>query len=251
MMIIYKLDMPSTSRVEIGLEAIKGLCNELSNLYGKKYRSLALYNRLVSTVAESKFDTHTTKWKKFLDDNIDHLKTTNAPKTFKFVYNNNIFINFGKILSEEKSAVVVDTIWEHLLTINAVLDETNSGKELLKSVKARKESEKKANKSESEHDFIGDAVKEIASNMENNGTNADDPMSTIVSLVSSPMFASLVSNMKEKVESGDLDINSLMGTVTGMMSKIEQNGPGPRVKLPVIEDNPENINELDEDDTLD
>lgn len=225
--------MNSSRRTKMAYQAIKGLCGELVNLYNNKYHSLALYNRLVDTAPDSKVDTHVSKWREFLLTNAENLKKTETSEDFKFQYKTKIFINFNKILSTETSNTIINTIWEHLLTINAILDETSAGKELLNSFKAKKENEKKIQSKDNEN-FIGDAVKEIAQTMETSEMNTDDPMSTIMTLVSSPMFTSLVSNMKSKVENGDLDIASLMGTVTGMMTNLERGGPGPNIKA--IED---------------
>lgn len=234
--------MSSNRRNNVALKAIRGLCSELVNLYKNKYHSLALYNRLVATASGSKVDVHVKKWREFMEESQKHLENTDT-QDFKFVYNDKLYVDFSEIMKNEKSATVVNTIWEHLLTINAVLDETPMGKELLKRHKTKAEEEKKTRSKDNEN-FIGDAVKEIAQTMENANLNADDPMATIMTLVSSPMFTSLVSNMKNKVESGDLDIGSLMGTVSGMMNNLESGARPSGVKA--IEESATDTSGLDD-----
>lgn len=204
-----------------GVEALKAMVSQLADQYGSKNKPLALYNRLISTMDPEKETDHLDKWAAFLLKNAAVLEDTSIDikdvGEFKFRYNSKIYINFKHILSAEKSKSVRKTIWDHLLTVNAILDESGVGKELLTK---RRENQMTMSKGD-EKNFVSDAVDEITRTMEETEIDDENPMATIMSLVSSPMFTKLVTNMKGKVEDGDLDIGSLMSTVTGMMANLE------------------------------
>ena len=212
----------------ITFNAISKFVAELSDLYGKKQRSLNLYNRLIKKTTicnEGPIQKHIKAFKKFCVDNREALRTKDVSKltTDVIKYSETACIDMTGIFTlvskeENKDDVkeIREAIWKHLLTISALVDPAGKAKEILK------ESAGSSQNSSQEVDFIAGIIDKVENTVDPNA----NPMEAVSSIMQSGIFNDLISDMNSGLQSGNLDISKLMGAVTGMVSTLGQQPGG-------------------------
>ena len=199
--------------IVMGFNTIKNFVNELEKSYGSKYRSLKLYARLLSKTTlkhERIVKKHFLIFKLFCMKNRDALEHKDADKLQGLLkYSENVYINIQTIL---KHSVPVETklIWQHLYAISAITDRSGRAKEWLKN------SMKKTSTGKNETKFLNNIFNQVEQHVQPNA----NPMEAIGSVLGSGMFQNLMGNMNKGLESGELDLGKLMGTVSGMVTNL-------------------------------
>ena len=203
----------------ITFNAISKFIKELSDLYGKKQRTLALYRRLLQRTTldhEKAIQKNIDAFKKFCTMNRDAIKEKNPSKLNEeeIFFSNSARINMKDIFrfaaAEDKE--IVDSIWMHILTISALVDPAGKAKEMLKtSVDQNASNEKEAA-----------LLNNIISSVERNVDENANPMQALTSIAQSGVINELVGNMTKGIKDGDLDFNRLMGTVSQVFSGLGQ-----------------------------
>ena len=108
-------------------------------------------------------------------------------------------------------------IWNHLLSISALVDPAGKAKEILQKAKAS---------GGAEANLLTDIINKVEDTVSPN-TN---PMEAISSIMQSGVFTDLLSGMNEGFQDGSLDLSKLMGSVQTMVSSMtEQSGGNPEI----------------------
>lgn len=205
----------------IAFKAVSNFIKELSSIFGKKQRSLALYRRLIEKTTLSHEDSirkHLDVFRRFCISNREALETKDWRKfqVDTITYSERVYIGLKGIFSmadDETKAV----IWKHLLTISAILDPNSKARDILR--------ESSGPESKNEQEFLGNIFDKVQDCVD--PVNMTNPMQAISSILSSGVFSELVNDMSSGVNSGELKLDRLMGTVQGMMSQMSQmNGEG-------------------------
>jgi len=184
--------------------------NDLGKEFGPVQKSLALYTRIISHTNFSHtaaIERHNEAFNKFIRSNQDAIETSDVSKLSDdhIVYSDNIFISMKPILNIADEATK-KVIWQHLLTIYGVMYPDSNAKELLKKMKD----------SNPESDLIQTIVNQITPHLDE--ANSDNPMSAIMGLVSSGAFTKVIETLQTNVDSGNVDMASLIGTATSFFN---------------------------------
>ena len=207
----------STDISLIAFKAISNFTKSLSEIFGTKQRSLKLYAHLINktTISHNKpIQKHIEAFRIFCIDNRDAIIEKNIEKlsNIKIVYSNRVYINIQEIFnnSDEETNNI---IWNHILTISALVDPGGKAKQILK--------ENSKNDSKNEANFLSDIIGKIDEHTDIN----DDPMKTVSSIMQSGVFTDLIQGMGNGLEDGSLDIGKLMGTVQNMLGSLNVDIP--------------------------
>ena len=189
----------------ITFKAISTFINELAEIFAADHHPLKLYAHLINktTIAhESAIKKHIDAFREFCLKNRDALTSKNYKKLTKNTveYSSKVYVDFSVILSKA-DLDTKNVIWNHLLTISALVDPAGKAKEILK-----QESGKEA-----------DIINKVEDNIDPNNTN---PMEAVSSIISSGIFTDLISGMNSGMKDGSLDLGKLMGTVQKMCSSL-------------------------------
>ena len=188
-------------------KAISKFVNELAEIFATDNHSLKLYNRLIQKTTlshENAIKKHIDIFRIFCITNRDsivnkNLKLMSNPSV---EYSEKVFINFNDIFKESDKETA-NVIWNHLLTISALVDPSSKAKEILKNSKDTKEA-----------DFLSNILNKVETNV----NPSSNPMEAVSSIMSSGVFTDLISGMNDGIQDGSLDLGKLMGTVQQMCS---------------------------------
>lgn len=198
----------STDYNLLTFKALSKFINELAEMFSADNHSLKLYNRLIQKTTlshDNAIRKHIDIFRTFCTSNRDCIvsKNTNLVKPV-LEYSDKVFINFSDIF-KESDVETANVIWNHLLTISALVDPSSKAKEILKNSKDTKEA-----------DFLSNILNKVESNVNPNS----NPLEAVSSIMSSGVFTELISGMNNGIQDGSLDLGKLMGTVQQMCSSI-------------------------------
>jgi len=206
--------------------AFKNICNfvnELGSHYGKKHKPLKLYRRILNETQISHdlaIEKNINIFRTFCVANREALQTLDKSKLVekRIVYSEKVYIDMNLILNLAKPEHV-QVIWQHLLTIGAIVDPESKAIEILKTLKTTSNS-KEAN-------FLSNIINKVEGKLGKN----PNPGETIGSIMQSGLFTELLSDMNQGLTSGEINVTNLFGTVQTMMSSLqEQVGDDPDAK---------------------
>ena len=185
----------------------------LREMFGKQQHSLELYDLLMEKtgiVHQEPIRKHIQLFRNFLTVNENAILENNEEnmKQWKIEFSEKVFIDLKGIFSicveSDK-----ETIWQHLLTLMAVLIPTSNAKNVLK--------EKKANKNK-EGDFLTNLINKVEKHVD--PSSASDPAQMMSGILSSGLFSELMDDMNRGMSDGDLDITKMMGSLQGMIGNM-------------------------------
>ena len=210
----------STNNVLI-FKAISGFIKDLSELYGKEQHSLNLYRRLIektSVIHEQAIAKHIEIFRKFSVDNRDAFQESDHKKLVDGVikYSDKVFVDLSEIftIADPDSQ---EAIWKHLLTISALVDPSSNAKKILKEMAV---DSKNNGGSGREEDFLSNIIQKVEQSIDPS-TAASNPMAAISGIMTSGVFTNLITDMQTQIESGDLNINKMLGTVQHMLGGLQ------------------------------
>jgi hypothetical protein len=132
-------------------------------------------------------------------------------------------------------------IWNHLLTISAVLNPLGKAKQILKEMTSTK---KKAGGGGDADNFLKNIMDKIGSEVENCDANTN-PMQMIGNLLSSGAMNDIFQSISSGINEGNLDLGSMMNTMQSLVGNL---GPmaaetvateeEPKTPLPPLPENP-------------
>lgn len=194
---------------------ISKFVSELNSQFGEKHRSLQLYSRLIektTIVHDEPIKKHINAFKLFCVNNRDAISKLdyNLLTQQNITYSERVYINMHTILKnadrDEKNVV-----WKYILNISAYLDPSNKAKDILK-----ESIEKSGNKGGKEEAFLTNIINEVEDKVD----PTQNPMEAVSNIMQSGLFNNLVGNMNSGLQSGDLDLGKLMGTVQTMVGSL-------------------------------
>lgn len=205
--------------------AIASFVQDLNAAFGKKYKSVALYDRLVShtTIRDvSAVERHVTAFGAFFSANPKYISDSILGNNTKISYNDRIFLDLGVIL-DKTDTDAHKHIHDHLTTIYSLMNiGTDAGRKALESLKntgAGTNSELSLPNlpNTAEGNFIADSLSEMTQQLENLSGDSADPMTLMTQLMQTGFFTKFMGDLQSKFNSGELDIHSLMGTVSNVI----------------------------------
>ncbi len=193
-------------------KAISDFVSDLNTVYGEKHKSIALYHRLVSKttiVDKDPVRKHINVFARFCDANSKALEEKDAGNIVDplIKYSDRVFVKLDTVMEHSDSDTRA-AIWNHLLTINALIHPGERSLELLRTSRA------------SDEDFITDIIDAVSSNID--PTTTTNPMAAAMALVSSGKLTDIISSMSDKFASGTLDPETMLKKVSSMYSKMTE-----------------------------
>lgn len=204
--------------VSDSFSAIKDFVSDLSIVFGSDSKGVALYKHLLdkTTLQNSKpVQKHIDVFKEFIETNMNAIaaKDTKLFNTNVITYSERVMIDIVNIL-ESSSSETSDAVWNHLLTINARINPSESALTLLKeSVECSSD--------KASTDFLQEIVDTVTSSVDPN--TGGDPMMIAMGLMSSGKLSSIISNMTTKFNDGTINPNDLLKRVSEMYTDMTAN----------------------------
>jgi hypothetical protein len=210
----------STNNILI-FKAISGFIRDLSDLYGKEQHSLNLYRRLIektSIIHEQAISKNIEIFRKFCVANREAFQLADSDKVGETVikYSDKVFIDMAAIfkLADSDSK---QSIWKHLLTISAFVDPGSNAKKMLKEMSQDSKNKGGTGK---EEDFLSSIIQKVEGSIDPEAATAN-PMAAISSIMTSGVFTDLIGSMQSGIESGELNIEKMLGTVQSMLGGLQ------------------------------
>ena len=197
-------------------KCIVDFIHSLNELYGEKYHNLQLYDLLMDKtgiVHEEPIRKHIHLFYDFVRENEDSILERNLTliKVWKIEYSEKVFIDLKPIF-EEANNEDKQCIWNHLLTLLAILIPTSKAKQILKEMKEKKK--KKGN----EEDFLTNIMDKVGQHI--NPSTSSNPAEMMNDIMGSGLFTELMSDMNKGMSNGDLDVNVMMGSLQNMIGRL-------------------------------
>lgn len=202
---------------EIIFKSICGFVSDLGELFSSEIHSVALYERLLNktTLAHTEaVSKHINCFRKFCVENKDAILAKSTSFTENIVtFSPKVFIDMNHVfsLSDESSR---EAIWDHLLTLLALLDPSSGAKEVLKSSHQIAKVEGEGD----EGDFLNNIIEKVEKHV--SGTSTSNPQEAIAEIMSSGMITDLVSSLNTGISSGKLDLGKMMASVQKMIGNV-------------------------------
>lgn len=210
-----------TTNELLAFQAISSFVTDVNSVFGGSQRSLGLYSRLVdktnfSNVAPIR--KHITTFTKFCVDSRDGLREQSLEGLSKdsIAYSDRVYINVRQILTRSDRASSA-AVWQHLRTISAICDPQAKMKEVLQSSSASPEEGKSK-------DFLQNLLDKVEDNIDKDSSN---PTEAVSKLMSSGVMEEMMTDMSKGMQNGELDLGSLMGSIQGMVSNLQNQGDIP------------------------
>lgn len=200
------------------LLAFKSICNFVNDLAEvfDKTKSIIFYKKIVNMTRIQNIDVmkkHIAVFEKFCRVNIDCIKEKDDSKLIeeKIAYSERVFIDMKRVLkNSDKDTKTV--IYQHLLTISAILIPESGAKEILKnSVSSAGSAPVNPN------NFMNDIINKV----QNSNINTNNPMEAISGLMQSGVFTDIMSSMQNGLNSGQLNLGQLLGSMQGMLGNLQ------------------------------
>ena len=209
-------------------KSIKSFIQDLDNSFGKRNKPIALYNRLISKTNENDTDSinrHISAFEKFYKKNSKYISSNVLESKSKITFSDRIFLDLDYIFSKTSKSEHKH-IHHHLLTIYSIMNSDNDkGQQVLEKLK----NEQKENDigidlpDTKEGEFIKRTLTELTDQFEDIDENAN-PMMMMSNMMQSGFFQKFMGDLQSNFSSGDMDIKSLMSTVTNVISSASPEG---------------------------
>lgn len=195
----------------ITFKAISNFANDLGDVFGDTHRPLKLYTHLINktTISHDKpIQKHIDAFRSFCITNRDAIANKNVKNLSKdkISYSKRVFINMNEIFQQSDSDTA-NVIWNHLLTISALVDPAGQARKILK---------EQSESGGDEANFLADIISKVEDKVNPNS----NPMEAISAIMQSGIFTDLVNGMGNGLQDGSLNLGKLMGTVQKMVTKL-------------------------------
>jgi effector-binding domain-containing protein len=212
------------------LKGFKSVCNfvkALNDVFGDRCPSLQLYSHLLEKtglIHEDPIKKHIGLFRHFCKENelfimnkdyVSFQSMSDERSTIQ--YSDKVFINMKKVFSLADKEQL-ETIYNHLLTISAVLVPNSKAKKVLKEMKNKSSSSSDSKSNIDPTEFIANIFKKISENVNLDSSN---PMEMITSLMSSGVLTDIMSMMNDGMGNGSLDIPKLLSTLQSFMTMFQ------------------------------
>ena len=218
-----------TANELLAYQAISSFVSEANAVGGSTQKSLQLYNRLIQKTQISHTEAikkHIVAFKKFCQDNQEALKEQEIDKiTTKVIeYSSRVYINFRLLLINSKENA--SAIWQHIITIGAIVYPQAKLKKVLQEKQQRKELSKEAvfDGDSPEDDFLSNIMTKVESSVD---PNTNDPSAALGQIMSDGLISDLMGSMTSGMQDGSLDLGKLMGSLQKMVGKLQDTEDAP------------------------
>jgi len=218
-----------TSKELLAFQAISQFVADADAVGGSTQRSLQLYSRLIDKTTVTSVEAikkHISGFFRFCSENRDSFKNQDVSTLNSNVieYSQRVYINI-RLLIKNSSAEDQEAIWQHLLTISAIVDPDGKMKEVL-TEKAKSE-EKSTSTSivniesdgSAEDDFIQNIMKKVEGSVDPNST---DPSAALGQIMTGGLMTDMMASMTQGMQNGNLDLGKMMGSLQKMVGQFEQ-----------------------------
>ena len=207
--------------------AFNTICNfirDLSASFGNKQKSLLLYGHLIEKTGLIHIDPvkkHIHIFKKYMEENQEAIENRDKSKfkSFLISYSDKVAIDLKGVFAlcdKEEEKVV----WNHLLTISAVLNPLGNAKQILKDLSDATAKKGGNGAGGQEENFLKNIMDKIGTEMENYDTENMNPMQMIGSMMSSGAMNDIFQNISSGLNEGNLDLGSMMNTMQSLVSNL-------------------------------
>ena len=191
----------------------------LNEEFGSKNKSLRLYARLIEQTTfshEVPIRKHVQAFTNFCISNREAIlaKKWEGFVQHKVIYSDRVFIHL-KDLFKMADADQRSVMWQHVLTISALVDGSGRAKQILKK-SAGKEAGKEVN-------FLTDMIDKVEKNI--NLENTSNPLEAITQIMSSGVLTDLIGSMNQNINSGQLDMGKMFGAIQNMVGTLTKDQP--------------------------
>jgi len=209
-------------KTALGFNTICNFIRDLNASFGAKQKSLMLYGHLIEKTGLIHIEPvkkHIGIFQTFVMENEEAIMERNKKKikTGRIVYSDRVAIDMTSILQSsdrEEEAI----IWNHLLTISAILIPESKAKQVLKDIKNKPA----AASSGMEDNFLKNIMDKIGEQVQSSASSGDDlnPMQMIGSMMNSGVFNEIFQGLSSGMSDGNMDIGKMMGSMQGLMSNL-------------------------------
>jgi hypothetical protein len=229
----------TTDKDLIAFKALSSFVDELSELFEKKHHPLKLYKRLISKTTlshETAILKHIDAFRTFCLENRETIKTRKVDNIKGTIqYSSRVYIDLAEIFKYCKDDnETLDAIWNHILTISAIVDPENNAKEILK----KRMKKPQSNRGNAGAGGAANLISSLMSSMESQVNNSQlleesqgDPSKLISGIMSSGIFQNLLSNVTKSLNDENMDINSLVGVAQSMLSNMNNQDGSQQVDI--------------------
>ena len=207
--------------------AFNTICNfirDLSASFGNKQKSLLLYGHLIEKTGLIHIDPvkkHINIFKKYIEENQEAIENRDKSKfnSTSISYSDKVAIDLKGVFSmcdKEEEKVV----WNHLLTISAVLNPLGNAKQILKDLTASSSGKKGGGSDFNEDNFLKNIMDKIGSEVENCDTENMNPMQMIGSMMSSGALNDIFQTISSGLNEGNLDLGSMMNSMQSLVGNL-------------------------------
>lgn len=188
----------------ITFNAIGNFVNEIQKIFGKRFHSLSLYDKLLQHTQfchEEFVQKHIDLFTQFCRSNREAIMSQDKSKlrSPNIVYKKDkIYINMKSILNASDSEIE-GAIWEHLLAISALVDTNNGAKEILRKIQ---ETHSETQSEDNPEDQFFQEMTQMAGNIDLNNPQA---------MIGTAM--QFIPKFMQGMQSGQLDLNKLLQNV--------------------------------------
>ena len=206
-------------------KAIVGFISDIHTEFGSRHKSIALYNRLLEKtgiVNIGPINKHIDCFRKFFNENQKAMeeKNINLFTDSKISYSDRVYVDVSTVI-KQSTPDNAQIIWKHLLTIWGLVDPTSQARKILQdSIRNNENSDNK------EDQFLTNIIEKVEKSVSGAQIDQSNPMASIGSLMQSGVFSSLITDMQKGLSDGSIDISKLMGSVQGMMTKMNGDAGG-------------------------
>jgi hypothetical protein len=196
----------------------------LSASFGNKQKSLLLYGHLIEKTGLIHIDPvkkHINIFKKYTEENQEAIENRDKSKfnSTSISYSDKVAIDLKGVFSmcdKEEEKVV----WNHLLTISAVLNPLGNAKQILKDLTASSSAKKGGGSDLNEDNFLKNIMDKIGSEVENYDTENMNPMQMIGSMMSSGALNDIFQSISSGLNEGNLDLGSMMNSMQSLVGNL-------------------------------
>jgi hypothetical protein len=200
--------------------AFNTICNFIRDVnasFGTKQKALMLYGHLIEKTGLIHIEPvrkHIQIFQAFVKENEDAIlgRKRNLVRVGKIVYSERVWIDLAAIFQmadrEEESI-----IWNHLLTISAILNPDGKAKQVLKDLKNKPSTG-------SEDNFLKNIMEKIGNQIQSSDGEEANPMQMIGSMMSSGVFNEIFQGLSSGMSDGNMDIGKMMSSMQSMMSNL-------------------------------
>lgn len=203
-------------KTALGFNTICNFIRDLNASFGVKQKSLMLYGHLIEKTGLIHIEPvkkHIHIFKIFVENNEEAIEKRNKKllKMPKISYSERVGIDIQAIFQmcdREEETV----IWNHLLTISALLHPQGKSKKILQDIKD--------SKSTSEDNFLKGIIDKIGKEIESTDGEDVNPMQMIGKMMSSGVLNDVFQNLSKGMNDGNLDLGSMMNSMQGLLGNL-------------------------------